>query len=180
MSPKQKALFVQLQIAFAGVLIGTFGLLWKEWLLLLFGSLVFLYGMIRFILIKKIMDSNPDVSDAETAKALDLYAADRKKKDRKFYDPDYDPFYDDDFDDEEEDFFFLPFMKAQAARHNAAIIEEPGEKTDKETEKETEEKEKEAKKQAALPAEESKQDTDRPDAIPDSACPASPPSQGDS
>lgn len=71
MSPRQRVVFVQLQIASVGLLIFGFGFFWKENLLMLFGGVIFAYGLIRLLFLRRFLsDEKPDPDDA----ALDLSA----------------------------------------------------------------------------------------------------------
>ncbi len=60
MSPKQKIFFTQLQIASIGLLILVFGLLWKNGWLMAFGGVVIVYGLIRLMLLKNLVEEDID------------------------------------------------------------------------------------------------------------------------
>lgn len=73
---------MQLQIAFAGVLIGVFGLIWKEWLLLGFGGLIALYGLVRYLILGRIVRENdlPDDLEQENEKKDAFFGNGKRKK----------------------------------------------------------------------------------------------------
>lgn len=60
MSPKQKIFFTQLQLASIGLLILVFGLIWKNGWLMAFGGCVILYGLIRWLLLKNLVEEDID------------------------------------------------------------------------------------------------------------------------
>lgn len=78
MSPRQKVLFVQIQIALCGLLIAGFGLVWKEWLLMLFGFSITAYGALRFWLLGKVMQQSEDLPDNLEQ------AFEKEKRERRF------------------------------------------------------------------------------------------------
>lgn len=75
MDPKTRVLFVQLQIASVGVLLGVFGWLWKENWLLITGFLVFAYGLIRAFLFSRLMEKNQESSKDDSYGFEDFYAS---------------------------------------------------------------------------------------------------------
>ncbi len=65
MSSKQRVLFVQLQIASVGILLGIFGLMWKMNWLLVFGGCILVYGLVRYVLIARILKQSEKLSAKE-------------------------------------------------------------------------------------------------------------------
>lgn len=94
MNPKQKVLFAQLQIASVGLLIGIFGLLWSNHLLLLFGVSVMVYGLIRAWLLARLMKDAQGEADPDLD--LDAIIREAKRKEKEEHPDRFD-------DDEEED-----------------------------------------------------------------------------
>ena len=56
MNDKQKVLFKQLQLAGLGVVIGVFGFFAKHTALMIIGTCVLLFGIVRAIVLKKFID----------------------------------------------------------------------------------------------------------------------------
>lgn len=76
MDHRQKVLLVQLQIASVGLLIGGFGLWWKEWLLAVFGAVILVYGLLRAWMLWRVMEKDPQDSAGEAT--IDDYLHDPK------------------------------------------------------------------------------------------------------
>lgn len=56
MNDKQKALFKQLQLSGLGIVILVFGFIYKHKALMIIGVLVFVFGLLRTLLIKHFID----------------------------------------------------------------------------------------------------------------------------
>lgn len=57
MNDQQKVLFKQIQLSGLGIVIGIFGFLYKHKALMIIGFLVFVFGILRYFMIKKLTDS---------------------------------------------------------------------------------------------------------------------------
>ncbi len=60
MDEKQKAVFKQLQIAGLGLVLVIFGILYKEKAISIVGVCVFIFGLLRTLFIKKMIDKIDD------------------------------------------------------------------------------------------------------------------------
>lgn len=56
MSDKQKALFKQIQLAGLGIVIAIFGFFVSHMALMIVGACVFIFGIVRTVMIKKLID----------------------------------------------------------------------------------------------------------------------------
>ena len=56
MNDQQKVLFKQLQLAGLGIVIGVFGFFAKHQALMIIGACVFVFGIVRMVVLKKFID----------------------------------------------------------------------------------------------------------------------------
>lgn len=60
MTDKQKVLFKQIQLAGLGIVVGFFGFFVEHKALMIIGACIFAFGIIRTIVIKKLVDKLDD------------------------------------------------------------------------------------------------------------------------
>lgn len=79
MTPRQRVLLTQLQLCGMGIIFLGFGIAWSKTWLIVFGITIIVYGLARWLLLKKLMDSN-ETQDSSAKHQMDSFVSSTVKQ----------------------------------------------------------------------------------------------------
>lgn len=83
MSPKQRVIFSQMQIAGCGLLIFVFGLVWKRMELMIFGVCIAVYGIIRMIWLSRFVSDEAADGPEQSLDQIIEASKEKEKREKK-------------------------------------------------------------------------------------------------